>query len=106
MDQADAGSDHSMASMGISASNPHSYFKDNEHTSVVFSHLSKNDLRSAIITGFNLSESDSYVYHAIASVTLQQVQAAVEAGTAHGLCNWYLGEDGTPVQLLVTGYNA
>lgn len=54
----------------------------------------KNDLRQSIITAFNLAQTDSYVYHAIASVTLSQVQEAVEHGGDHGLHNWYPDESG------------
>ena len=56
-----------------------------------------NDLRSAIVTAFNLPSNDHYVYHAIASVTLADVQQAIAGGDQHGLHAWYLGEDGKPV---------
>ncbi|KAG8529736.1 uncharacterized protein KY384_005217 [Bacidia gigantensis] len=42
--------------------------------------LSKHDFRSSIIDNFNLPHNDSYVYHAIASVTLSQVQEATNHG--------------------------
>ncbi|KAL9050823.1 MAG: hypothetical protein Q9162_006410 [Coniocarpon cinnabarinum] len=48
-----------------------------------------SDLRTAIRTCFSLPASDSYVYHATASVTLDQVQQAVKAGRQHGLHDWY-----------------
>lgn len=48
-----------------------------------------NDFRGAIIRAFNLPANDTYVYHAIASVTLTQVQTAINAGAQHGLHAWY-----------------
>lgn len=56
------------------------------------------DLRSSIIDAFNLSNNDHYVYHAIASVTLSQVQEAIDHGAKHGLHAWYIGDDGEPVK--------
>ncbi|EPS42967.1 hypothetical protein H072_3081 [Dactylellina haptotyla CBS 200.50] len=53
-----------------------------------------NDLRSAIIRAFELKPDDAYVYHAIASVTLQQVQTAVAQGGDRGLHAWYRDEKG------------
>ncbi|KAL9011342.1 MAG: hypothetical protein Q9173_003800 [Seirophora scorigena] len=53
-----------------------------------------NDLRSSITAAFNLPESDSYVYNAIASVTLKQVQEAIEHGGRNGLHAWYT-DDGS-----------
>ena len=57
-----------------------------------------NDFRSSIITRFNLSHNDSYVYHATASVTLSQVQDAIRHGGKAGLHAWYLDEEGEPVR--------
>ncbi|KAI4088325.1 MAG: hypothetical protein LQ339_008722 [Xanthoria mediterranea] len=53
-----------------------------------------NDLQSSIIAAFNLAQSDSYVYHAVASVTLAQVQEAIQHGGEHGLHAWYPDEAG------------
>lgn len=55
------------------------------------------DLRTSIISAFNLSTRDKYVYHAVASVTLSQVQEAIENGGANGLHAWYLDDEGKPV---------
>ncbi|KAL8719494.1 MAG: hypothetical protein Q9225_003503 [Loekoesia sp. 1 TL-2023] len=55
-----------------------------------------NDLRSSIISAFNLAQSDNYVYHAIASVTLAQVQEAIEHGAENGLHAWYPDASGKP----------
>ncbi|KAI4194549.1 MAG: hypothetical protein LQ350_007709 [Teloschistes chrysophthalmus] len=53
-----------------------------------------NDLRTSIISAFNLAQSDNYVYHAIASVTLAQVQEAIDHGAENGMHAWYPDETG------------
>ena len=58
-----------------------------------------DDLRSSIITTFNLPSNDSYVYHAIASVTLSQVQEAVNHGSGVGLHAWYRDHEGKEVRM-------
>jgi len=58
-----------------------------------------NDLRSSIISTFKLPQNDNYVYHASASVTLAQVQAAINHGGGSGLRAWYLDAEGNPVIL-------
>ncbi len=58
---------------------------------------SKNDLRRAIIEAFGLKHNDDYVYHAMASVTLEEVQTAIDAGGQGGLHAWYLEKTGKPV---------
>ncbi len=57
----------------------------------------KDDFQFSISTTFNLPQNDNYVYHAIASVTLAQVQKAVEHGGKNGLHAWYIDGDGHPV---------
>lgn len=66
---------------------------DNGHCPVAH----HNDFRSSIITTFSLPKDDSYVYHAAASVTLAQVQVAIDHGAESGLHAWYLDSEGTPV---------
>jgi hypothetical protein len=51
--------------------------------------LSSNDLAAAIIESFSLSKRDAYVYHAIVSVTLAQVQHVITLGGANSLHAWY-----------------
>ena len=58
-----------------------------------------SDLRSSIIAAFDLAQSDNYVYHAVASVTLAQVQAAIEHGGENGLHAWYPDEAGKPSEV-------
>ena len=57
----------------------------------------KNDLRASIISTFHLPENDSYVYHAMASVTLSQVQVAIDQGGDSGLHAWCLDDEGKQV---------
>ena len=60
-----------------------------------------NDLRASLTESFGLPRNDKYVYHAIASVTLSQVQEAISIGSEHGLHAWYLDEHGQPVEYLL-----
>ena len=53
----------------------------------------QDDLRSSILTTFNLPQSDKYIYHAMASVTLAQAQQAIEHGGKNGLHAWYRDEN-------------
>jgi hypothetical protein len=53
-----------------------------------------NDLRTAINTAFKLKPEDDYTYHANASVTLAQVQVAIDHGDVNGLHAWYRDEQG------------
>ena len=56
-----------------------------------------SDFRSSIISTFSLPQNDSYVYHAMASVTLSQVQTAIDHGGDSGLHAWYLDDTGESV---------
>jgi hypothetical protein len=48
---------------------------------------------------FGLKNKDHYVYHAIASVTLEQVQSAIKVGSRNGMHAWYRDEEGKQVSL-------
>lgn len=58
-----------------------------------------DDFRASIINAFGLKESDDYIYHAIASVTLAQVQYAVSRGAGENgiLHAWYRDSEGKQV---------
>ena len=56
-----------------------------------------HNLRSSILATFNLPQNDKYIYHAIASVTLEQVQQAIEHGGENGLHAWYIDGNAQPV---------
>ena len=85
--------------LGSNAFNPESLFQDEAKIKAANAHLDKDDLRSATIALFSLPKNDTYVYHAIASVTLAQVQLAVAQGDQHGLHDWYKDEEGKAVSL-------
>ncbi|EOD43621.1 putative transcription factor nrm1 whi5 protein [Neofusicoccum parvum UCRNP2] len=55
-----------------------------------------DDLRDAVVKTFNLPPKDSYVYRAIAEVTLDQVQHAIGFGGQHGLHGWYVDDEDKP----------
>lgn len=80
---------------------PSEAVKDEETHKQVLQRLAEtNDFATAIRTWFHLSddvnapEADEYVYHAIASVKLSQVQRAVDVGGAKGMHGWYRLEGG------------
>ncbi|KIW63528.1 hypothetical protein PV04_08523 [Phialophora macrospora] len=56
----------------------------------VHSHLKANEFRAAIASAFELPQGDSFTYHATASVNLAQAEAAIRAGRANGLHDWYV----------------
>ncbi|MCJ1286093.1 hypothetical protein MMC26_005436 [Xylographa opegraphella] len=59
------------------------FFKSWPHRPVNL--FDNNNLQHAIITAFELPHNDSFVYHAVASVTLAQVQQAISHGGEGGL---------------------
>ena len=80
---------------------PSEAVKDEETHKQVLQRLAEtNDFATAIRTWFHLAdnvnvpEADEYVYHAIASVKLSQVQRAVDVGGAKGMHGWYKLEGG------------
>ncbi|ETI20632.1 hypothetical protein G647_06974 [Cladophialophora carrionii CBS 160.54] len=56
----------------------------------VHSHLKAHEFRAAIASAFELPQGDSFTYHATASVNLAQAEAAIRAGRANGLHDWYV----------------
>jgi hypothetical protein len=56
-----------------------------------------NDFRTSIIHAFGLKDTDDYVYHAIASVTLAQVQQVVSRAEDGMLHAWYRDSEGQQV---------
>ncbi|RYP37575.1 hypothetical protein DL767_002883 [Monosporascus sp. MG133] len=69
--------------------NPKSYIADTDLHARADAHLEKDDFHSAITESFALPRRDTYVYHAVTSVTLAQVQHAVSLGAANNLHAWY-----------------
>ncbi|KAK4453404.1 hypothetical protein QBC34DRAFT_395530 [Podospora aff. communis PSN243] len=69
--------------------NPNIAITDEETLEKAMHALEDNDIDTAIRTYFHIPKADSYVYHAIASITLAQVQAMVRLGDKNDLHNWY-----------------
>ncbi|KAL8350939.1 hypothetical protein RB601_000888 [Gaeumannomyces tritici] len=59
--------------------------------------LARNDLRGAIRSWFDIPERDGYVYHALMSVRLDEVQRAVDVAAQKGSPPWYRAPDGEPL---------
>ena len=83
--------------------NHHRYCSADAEVQTIQAALARNDFRTAIAAAFHLPTSDHFVYHAIASVTLRQVQSAVDAGAANGLCDWYVDHNGKHVRKPLIG---
>lgn len=58
----------------------------------------KSHLYNATRVMFNLPERDKYVYHAVVSVSLSQVQGVVGLGGVNNLHKWYLDAPNTEVR--------
>jgi hypothetical protein len=78
---------------GSSSFDPDRFFAQWDESSVP----RNDDLKNFIIRKFALKADDNYVYHAIASVTLDQVQVAINAGGLNGMHVWYQDEKGKQV---------
>lgn len=74
---------------------PASYAADRELHARAAAHLARDDFAAAITESFALPPptADPYVYHAIGSVTLPQVQHIIGLGSANGLHAWYLEDE-------------
>ena len=81
----------------LTSVNHSQYLAADDHVEAAKKALAADNFRDAVQAAFNLPQKDDYVYHAVASVTLDQVQTAVNAGVAHGLCDWYTDEHGKSV---------
>lgn len=79
--------------VGTSNFDPDRLSTDGDLQARVHEVLAKNDLAEAIKVAFNLPKKDSYKYRATTTVTLDQVQSAVNAGPSNGLHAWYLKEE-------------
>jgi hypothetical protein len=83
--------------VGAADFTPGEYFDDTETQKQVDSYLERNDFLHAITIAFKLPERDTYVYHAIASVRLAEVQHIISLGAVNGLHGWYRAPDGSIV---------
>jgi hypothetical protein len=66
--------------------------------------LAKDDLLAASRVLFSLPDPDEYVYHAMTSVKLAEVQRIVTLGGINGLHGWYRAEDGSPVRRTLSSF--
>ncbi len=80
------------STVGSKTFQPNQLFEDTALIESVHSHLNKNEFHAAIAAAFGLQKNDGYTYHATASVTLAQVQVAINAGASHRLHDWYIDE--------------
>lgn len=79
--------------VGASSFDPDTFFEQwDESIAPVDNHL-----QACIQRAFKLKPNDDYVYHAIASVTLEQVQVAINHGNANGMHAWYRDGKGEQV---------
>lgn len=76
--------------VGAPAFSPASRVQDSDaRTQALNLLLLENDFAAAIKAYFQLPQNDTYVYRAVANVTLPQVQHVVSLGAANGLHAWY-----------------
>jgi hypothetical protein len=68
---------------------PADIIQDIERQKQTLAYLEKNDLLRAATCLFGLPEKDTYVYHAMTSVRLAEVQHIVGLGGVNGLHDWY-----------------
>lgn len=83
----------SASCVGSLSFNPSALTTDPELRTLTVALLEHDDFAGAIRTAFGIPAKDAYVYHAITSVTLPQVQHVVSLGGANGLHAWYASLD-------------
>ncbi|KAH9895412.1 hypothetical protein F4778DRAFT_271294 [Xylariomycetidae sp. FL2044] len=77
------------ACIGAPTWDPTTYLSSPDIHARAESLLAADDFAGAIRTSFALPARDTYVYHAMVSVTLAQVQHVLSLGGANGLHAWY-----------------
>lgn len=75
--------------VGAPSFDPNTRITDADARTQAVALLEQNDFAGAVKSYFQLPAGDKYVYHAITSVTLPQVQHVVSLGGANGLHSWY-----------------
>lgn len=81
------------STVGGGSFDPDRLSTDGDLQSSIHEVLAKNDLASAVRIAFSIPKKDSYKYRATTTVTLEQVQSAINAGAANGLHAWYVREE-------------
>ena len=87
-----------MHCVGSPSFQPQQLIEDANRQSKAQQHLANDELRAASRVLLSLPDPDAYVYHAMTSVKLAEVQRIVSMGGVNGLHGWYRAEDGTPVR--------
>ncbi|KAJ9155627.1 Transcription factor nrm1 whi5 [Pleurostoma richardsiae] len=77
------------ACVGSPAFDPVLRTKDPSARAAALARLEEDDLEGAIKAYFQLPARDTYVYHAMVSITLHQAQEVVALGGRNGLHAWY-----------------
>jgi hypothetical protein len=83
--------------LGSTSFHPDEFFDNWPQTAPA---IKEQTFEKFIQKAFQLKVPDDYVYHAMASVSLSQVQKAIDAGDAHGLHDWYRDKGGVKVSCL------
>ncbi|KAL0937814.1 uncharacterized protein CTRU02_207545 [Colletotrichum truncatum] len=84
--------------VGAPEFDPDAYVKDTPRREKAIELLAQNNLYSAINVSFSIDpKRDTYVYHAMTSVRLAQVQGIVNMGGENGLHAWYRDDEGKPL---------
>lgn len=77
---------------------PLELIEDPQRQQDALAQLAKDDLQGASRVLLSLPENDAYVYHAMTSVKLAEVQRITSLGGINGLHAWYRNEDGSSVR--------
>ena len=85
--------------VGSPSFDPDERVKDKAAQESALQDLGKDAFKDAITSWFKLPATDKYVYHAMTSVQLAEVQDVVQKGRANGLHDWYRNEDKKPVSV-------
>lgn len=85
--------------VGSPTFDPAQQVRDEGAREEALAHLRKDELQDAVRSWFKLPATDKYVYHAITSVQLAQVQEVVKRGRANGLHDWYRNDAGEAVSI-------
>ncbi|KAF6825318.1 hypothetical protein CPLU01_10362 [Colletotrichum plurivorum] len=84
--------------VGAPEFDPESYFNDAPRQEKAKELLAQNNLFGAINVSFGIDpQKDTYVYHAMTSVRLGQVQGIVNMGGENELHAWYRDDEGKPI---------
>lgn len=84
--------------VGSPSFQPEAAANDDTKKRQVLELLATNDLYNASRVLFGLPQNDEYVYHATASVKLDEVQHVVNLGAINSLHAWYKSDDGSQVR--------